>query len=92
MEVNCYCKMVQQMVTPTNYVFVTPTNLLTWAGFTLRRAPGTWEISKHLTANYSIGKDKKILPSKGGAPHIVAYGKFDPGYCITFIKRLYMRV
>ena len=49
---NCYCKMAQEMVTPTNHVFVTPTNLLTWAGFTQRGAPGTWGILQHLSAKY----------------------------------------
>ena len=49
---NCYCKTVQYMVTPSDHVFVPPTNLLTWAGFTLRGAPGTWGILLHLPAKY----------------------------------------
>ena len=37
MEVNCYLKMVQQTVTPTNHVIARP-------GFILRGALGTMEI------------------------------------------------
>ena len=51
--------MVQYMVAPTNHVFVTPTNLSTWAGFTLRGAPRTYGILQHLLAEY-YGKDKKM--------------------------------
>ena len=37
MEVDCYFKMVQKMVTPTNHVIARP-------GFILRGALGTFEI------------------------------------------------
>ena len=31
---------------------------------------------------------KKVLPPERGAPGTVPYGKFGPGICITFLKRL----
>ena len=35
-----------------------------------------------------IGEDQKSLTIWARASGIVPYGKSDPGYCITFIKRL----
>ena len=79
-------------VTSTNHVFVTPTNLLTRAGFTLRGAPGTPRILQHLSAKYlyikTEGKTKKSLTIRTEGPLIVPYGKSAPGYYITFLKKV----
>ena len=31
---------------------------------------------------------KKVLPSERGTPGTVPYGELEPGYCITFLKRI----
>ena len=49
----------------TNHVFVTPTNLLTWAGFTLIGAPGTWGILQHLPAKVQVKTKKSNHQSAG---------------------------
>ena len=71
------------MVTPTNHVI---------AGLDLHRASplALWGFSQDLSAKYR-GRPKKSYdlsarPLGGTAPY---YGKFGPGKCITFIKRLY---
>ena len=70
------------MVTPTNQVIAR-------AGFTLRGASGTLGIFCNIFLP-NIDKDhKKVLPSERRAPGTAPYGKSGPGYCITFIKRLY---
>ena len=62
---NCYCKMVQWMVTPTNHVFVSLTNLPI-----LRGALALGEFRNIFLP--SIAEDqKKVLQSEHGAPHVV---------------------
>ena len=71
------------MVTLTNHV-------IDRAGFTWRGAPSALgDFRKTFLPN--IGKTphpKKVLPSEHGAPGTVHYDQSDPGYSITFIKRL----
>ena len=70
------------MVTSTSHVIAR-------AGFTLRGALGTLEISNIFLSN--IGKDQKKSHHASAGPLAVTvpyYGKSYPGYCITFIKRL----
>ena len=46
-----------------------------------------WDFCNILLPN--TGEDqKKVLPSKRGAPGTVPYVKSVPGYCITFMKKL----
>ena len=82
MEVDCYLKMVQQMVAPTNHGIV-------GAGFTLHRALGTLEIFVASFAKYRRRPKKShhlsVEPQAATAPY---YGKSDPRYYIAFIKAL----
>ena len=69
------------MVALTNHV-------IDWAVFTLREASGTLEIFAKSSCQIQVKAKKKVLPSERGALGTVSYGKFGPGYCVTFIKRL----
>ena len=69
MEVDCYLKMVQWMVTPTNDVIAQP-------GFVLRGALGTLEIFTTLSAEYKR-ISKTVSPSERGAPGTVSYYNND---------------
>ena len=51
----------------------------------MRKAPGIWGLLQHHPASYS---PQKVLPSVRGASGTAPYGKFGPGNCITFLKRL----
>ena len=70
------------MVTPTNHA-------IAGARFTLR-GPGPLELCGFCNIFLpNIGENQKnVLPSERKAPGTVLYGKFDPGYWITLIKRL----
>ena len=57
--------MVQQMVASTNHVFVTPTNLLTWGGFTLRGASGTKGIYNIFLTNIGEDQNKVTIGAQG---------------------------
>ena len=50
-----------------------------------------WRFSQNLLATVpSIGEGQKnVLPFELEALGTVPYGKSNPGYCITFIKRLH---
>ena len=50
--------------------------------------PGTSEIFTKSHVKYK-SRQKKVSPSKSEAPGTVPYGKFAPGNCTTFIKRLH---
>ena len=54
--------------------------------FTLREAPGFWGFLQHLQPN--ISEEQKSLTIYARGTSTVLFGKFGPGYCITFIKRL----
>ena len=53
-------------------------------------ALGPWYFGYYLNVFLpNTGEDqKKVLPSKRGAPRTAPYGKSGPDRCITFIKRL----
>ena len=44
--------------------------------------------SQRLPAKHTW-RPKKVLPSESGAPGTKPYGKSDPGYYISFIKKLH---
>ena len=70
---DCYLKMLQEMVTPTNYVFAR-------AGFTLRRALVTLKIFVTSFHQIYVKIKKKSLHLIVGllAGTIPYYGKFGP--------------
>ena len=69
------------MVAPTNHVFAR-------AGYTLRGAFGTSGIFANIFQPSIEEDQKKSLTNERGIPGTVAYGKFGPAHCVTFIKRL----
>ena len=75
MEVDCYLKMVQSRVTPTNHVIAR-------AGFTLFRALALWRFSHHLSAkNIRKNQTKSHYLSAGPqAGTVPLYGKSGSDY------------
>ena len=62
------------MVKPANHVFVTPTNLLTWAEFTLRGAPGTWGLKEFRNIFLpNIGEDQKKSNHQSAGPIVLCH-------------------
>ena len=79
---DCYLKIVQWLVTPTNHV-------IALAGFTLCGALGTLKI--FATSPPNIDEDQKKSHHLSAWPlagPMQYYGKSGPSYCITFIKRI----
>ena len=77
---NCYLRMVQLLVMSTNHTFVTPTNQLTWAGFTFRVAPSSSKIRNIFPPN--IGKDQKKSYHQS-AGHLSLCHMVNPSLVIT---------
>ena len=69
MEVNCYLKMVQQMVTSTNHIIPVE--------FTLRGVPAPLRIIATSSCQIYV-KIKKVLPSERGASGTIGVAKGGP--------------